>query len=407
MNDEQLPAPRKRGRVRNILAAAAAAVVVGALIAVATTALLRNATLPSQLTAADARAANAVTAAQAAAKSDYAARNAALDQEAATLKQQSQVIAAETGELRASAIHTDGEYVVGHDIKPGTWHTVGDGGASGGRCVFVVLSSANKYSVPPMYFDGPWTVNLSRAYAFRSRGPVPGCASHSDGRGAPRALHSFSQRGAHAVRPYGVCLRRGGRYADTGPARLTAMLSNIPPAPISMSSGAAPRASTNSERSEGMVKCSGSMRESAWRWYGCGNGNRIASGALAHPHPETTTEKHDPHDSHSPRMTLQAQDWVNSTSAPEDPVRSGPDTKAVTSPGSVIFGTFSGAIRAPCRPTPRRSGWSITLSRHFPPARSGIRATAVFRVRLLTWLQAHSRASRKFCAFWARSRLIR
>ena len=67
MNDEQLPAPPKnRRRVRNILAVAAGVVVVGA-VTIATIALLRNATLSSQVTAADARAPNAVRAAQAAA----------------------------------------------------------------------------------------------------------------------------------------------------------------------------------------------------------------------------------------------------------------------------------------------------------------------------------------------------
>ena len=171
MNDEQLPAPRKRHRVRNILAVAAAFVVVGALTGIATTALLRTATLRSQLTAADAKAANAVRAAQAAAKSDYAARNAALNREAAMLKRQSQTIAAEIGKLRANTIRADGIYVVGHDIKPGTWHTVGDGSASGGHCVFGVVGSANKPNdVQYIYFDGPWTVDLSGAYAFQIKG---------------------------------------------------------------------------------------------------------------------------------------------------------------------------------------------------------------------------------------------
>ncbi len=56
MNDEQPPAlPSKQHRVRNILAVAAAVVVIGALAGVATVALLRNATLSSQVTAADAR----------------------------------------------------------------------------------------------------------------------------------------------------------------------------------------------------------------------------------------------------------------------------------------------------------------------------------------------------------------
>ena len=95
MNDEQMPAsPGKQRRVRNILAVAAAVVVIGALAVIATIALLRNATLNSQVAEADARAANAVSAAQAAAQKDYAARNAALNREAAQLNGQRQVIAA-------------------------------------------------------------------------------------------------------------------------------------------------------------------------------------------------------------------------------------------------------------------------------------------------------------------------
>jgi hypothetical protein len=87
VNDEQLPAPPgKRRRWRVILGVAAAVVVVGALTGTATIALLRNGTLSSQVTEANARAANAVTSAQAAAKSDYAARNATLNREAARLK---------------------------------------------------------------------------------------------------------------------------------------------------------------------------------------------------------------------------------------------------------------------------------------------------------------------------------
>jgi hypothetical protein len=178
VNDEQLPAPpRKRRRVRNILAVAAVLVVVAALATIATVALLRNSTLRSQVTAArsqvtaaDARAANAVTAAQAAAKSDYAARNAALNREAATLKRQNQVIAAEIGELRANTIRADGMYVVGHDIRSGTWHTVGDSSLSGGSCTYVVYTSANKPSIPTS-FDGPWTVDLTGAYSFQIKGP--------------------------------------------------------------------------------------------------------------------------------------------------------------------------------------------------------------------------------------------
>jgi len=158
VTDEQLPAPPgKRRRVRNILAVAAAVVVVGAATGIA-------------IAAANARAANAVSAAQAAAKSDYAARNAALNREAATLQRQSQAIAAEKGELRANTIRADGMYMVGHDVKPGTWHTIGDGSASGGHCAYAVIGSANT-AQRNIYFDGPWTVDLSGAHAFAISGP--------------------------------------------------------------------------------------------------------------------------------------------------------------------------------------------------------------------------------------------
>jgi cell division protein FtsB len=170
MNEGQLPAPpTKRRRTRNILAVAAAVIVVGALASIATIALLRNATLSSQVAAADARAANAVRAAQAAAQKDYAARNAALNREAAALNRKSQTIAAEIGELKANTIRAEGMYLVGHDIKPGTWHTPGNGHLSGGLCRYVVHSSANK-SGPGIYFDGPETLNLSGAYALEISG---------------------------------------------------------------------------------------------------------------------------------------------------------------------------------------------------------------------------------------------
>jgi cell division protein FtsB len=170
MNDEQLPAPpRKRHRSRNILAVTAVVVVVAALASIATIALQRNATLNSQVAAADARAAGAVSAAQAAAQKDYAARNAALNQEAATLNQKSQTIAAQIGELKANTIRADGIYVVGHDIKSGTWHTVGNGHLSGGLCRYVVHGSADK-SGTGIYFDGPETLNLSGAYALEISG---------------------------------------------------------------------------------------------------------------------------------------------------------------------------------------------------------------------------------------------
>jgi len=174
MNDGQLPAPPTRQRrTRTILAVAAAVVVVGALASITTIVLLRNATLSSQVAAANTRAKNAMSAAQAAAQKDYAARNAALNREAATLNRKSQTIATEIGELKANTIRADGLYVVGHDIKSGAWHTAGDGHVSGNLCRFTVLDRAKQAnSLPgPMYFDGPWTVHLSGVYGFYIYGP--------------------------------------------------------------------------------------------------------------------------------------------------------------------------------------------------------------------------------------------
>ena len=90
--------------------------------------------------------------------------------EAARLKRQNLDVAAKLGELRANSIRAHGKYVVGHDIKSGTWHTVGDGGASGSQCAYLVFSSVGKPSIPN-FFDGPWTVNLSGAYGFVIYGP--------------------------------------------------------------------------------------------------------------------------------------------------------------------------------------------------------------------------------------------
>jgi cell division protein FtsB len=165
MNDGQLPAPpAKRHRARTILAVAAAVVVV-ALASIATIALLRNATLSSQVAAANARAANAANVAQAAAQKDYAARNAALNREAATLNRKSQAIAAQIGELKANTIRADGMYVAGHDIKSGTWHTAGNGHLSGGLCRYTVLRNASMANNPP----GPPTLTAPG----RSTCPAP------------------------------------------------------------------------------------------------------------------------------------------------------------------------------------------------------------------------------------------
>ena len=171
MNDEQPPAlSGKRRRVRIISAVAATVVVVAALAVIAAITLQDNASLRSQVIAANSRAASAVSAAQAAAQQDYQARNAALDREAAQLNTQRQAIAAQTGELKANTIRAAGLYVVGHDIKAGTWHTAGDGFTDGGHCAYVVYSTPSKSGFT-IRLDGPTTVDLSRSYAFSIGGP--------------------------------------------------------------------------------------------------------------------------------------------------------------------------------------------------------------------------------------------
>ena len=169
MNDGQLPVPPAKRRRASTILVVAAGVVVVALASIATIALLRNATLSSQVAAANTRAANAVRAAQAAAQQDYAARNAALNQKAAALNRKSQIIAAQIGELKANTIRANGTYLVGHDIKSGIWHTVGDGHANGGLCRYVVHSSPSKFG-PGIYFDGPETLDVSGAYALEISG---------------------------------------------------------------------------------------------------------------------------------------------------------------------------------------------------------------------------------------------
>ena len=182
MNDQQLPAsPGKRRRLRNILALAAAVVVVGALTGIATIALLRNGTLSSQVTAANARAANAVTAAQAAAKSDYAARNAALNREAARLKRQNQDVAAKIGELRANSIRAHGKYVVGHDIKSGTWHP----SATAASAVVSALTSSSAAPASPAFRTSLMAPGRSTCPApppSRSKAPARGCVCHRPSR---------------------------------------------------------------------------------------------------------------------------------------------------------------------------------------------------------------------------------
>jgi hypothetical protein len=63
-------------------------------------------------------------------------------------------------------------YVVGKDIKSGTWHTNGDGGQTDNECYYATINSTNTSDIADNNnFDGPETVDVSRAYAFQISGP--------------------------------------------------------------------------------------------------------------------------------------------------------------------------------------------------------------------------------------------
>jgi hypothetical protein len=118
------------------------------------------------------QAEHATATADAKAAAAYAARNSALNQQAATLKQQQKTVAAEMGQLQANQITGDGVYVVGKDIKSGTWHTNGSGNTGQNDCYFATLNSTDTTNIADNNnFDGAETVDVSGAYAFQVSGP--------------------------------------------------------------------------------------------------------------------------------------------------------------------------------------------------------------------------------------------
>lgn len=129
-------------------------------------------TLRSQYASAKAAAGNAASIANAKAKAAWASRNAALDARSKSLGQRARAVRAAEGMIQSSKISADGVYVVGGDIKPGTYHTNGDGGQTDNACYFATLSSTNTSDIlDNNNFDGPETVDVSGAHAFQISGP--------------------------------------------------------------------------------------------------------------------------------------------------------------------------------------------------------------------------------------------
>ncbi len=128
-----------------------------------------------QLATAQATAQSARTAA-AQAKARAQARYASAE---ATLASKTKQLDTLIGRIQATAISADGVYVVGRDIKAGTWHTAGDGGLGGFACYYATLNSTNTSNISDNNnFDGPETVNLNGVYAFQISGP---CTWHRIG----------------------------------------------------------------------------------------------------------------------------------------------------------------------------------------------------------------------------------
>ena len=93
---------------------------------------------------ANANAAAAYKGREAALAQTYQGKEAALAATQQTVNQQAATLKQELGQVQASSISADGVYVVGQDIKAGTWHTNGDGGQTGSQCYFATLNEQQR-----------------------------------------------------------------------------------------------------------------------------------------------------------------------------------------------------------------------------------------------------------------------
>jgi hypothetical protein len=137
----------------------------------ATAAAAQNKAATAQQTA-NASAAAAYKGKEAALAQTYQGKEAALSAQQQTVNQQEKTLKQELGQVQASSISGDGVYVVGQDIKSGTWHTNGSGDTGANDCYFATLNSTDTSNIADNNnFDGPETVDLSGAYAFQVSGP--------------------------------------------------------------------------------------------------------------------------------------------------------------------------------------------------------------------------------------------
>lgn len=127
--------------------------------------------LQSQLQTAQSNAADAQAKANAAAAAKYKQKMAKVNADLASLSKQRRTLSRELGNVQHNSISSDGVYVVGRDIQPGTWHTSGNGGGFSNQCYYATLNSTNTSDIADNNnFNGPETVNLSGVYAFQISG---------------------------------------------------------------------------------------------------------------------------------------------------------------------------------------------------------------------------------------------
>lgn len=126
------------------------------------------------LTVAQTKAASAQAVATANAAAAYKTKEAALAAQEQTVTSEQATLKQELGEVQANTISSDGTFVVGQDIKSGTWHTNGSGNAGANDCYYATLNSTDgslTSIITNGNFDGPETLNLSGVYAFQTNGP--------------------------------------------------------------------------------------------------------------------------------------------------------------------------------------------------------------------------------------------
>ena len=124
--------------------------------------------------AANANAAAAYKSRQAALQSTYQSKEATLAQTQHTASQEAATLKQELGQVQANTINGDGTYVVGQDIKSGTYHTNGSGDTGQNDCYYATLNSTDgslDSIIANGNFDGPETISLSGVYAFQVNGP--------------------------------------------------------------------------------------------------------------------------------------------------------------------------------------------------------------------------------------------